>query len=156
MKPVTKPFSKFTQEELQCKGTGVILLDPRFVERLTTFREEVYKKPILPASVCRTPEHNANLKPNPGHPNSLHLTVNPKHNTLGTAAIDCKWRYMGTEEKLEFAALAYKHGFSIGLHNGFCHLDLRTVAELKQCCFLYGSWGGYFSIRDVVTKSHTL
>lgn len=153
MTPVTKPFSKFSQQELQCKGTGVILLDPRFVDKLTTFREDVYKKPIHPSSVCRTPEHNDKVG---GHPSSLHLTKNPKHNTLGTAAIDCKWRHISTEEQLAFAALAYKHGFSVGLHNGFCHLDLRTVAGLAQHVFIYGTWDNAFSAQDVVSRSRTL
>lgn len=151
---VTTAFSKFTEKELRCKGTGVILIDKRFADAITDFRENIYGKPMTPTSVCRTPEHNKAVN---GHPSSLHLTDNPVHKTNGTAAMDVHWHAMSTEEKLNFAALAYKSGFSVGLHNIFCHLDLRTIAGLPQHCFLYGEWDKKtFQPKDVVTRSMNL
>lgn len=148
---ITKPFSKFTAKELRCKGSGVILIDKRFADKITEFRELIWCKPINPSSVCRTPEHNKAVD---GHPTSFHLTVNPKHKTFGTAAMDCKWNEMSTKEKLEFAKLAYQHGFSVGLHKLFCHLDLRTITGLPQHCFLYGEWDKkLFLPKDVVSGS---
>lgn len=144
---ITEPFSKFTAKELRCKGSGVIKIDKRFADLITEFREFVWGLPINPSSVCRTPQHNLAVG---GHPTSLHLTENPKHNTNGTAAMDCRWFDMSKKEKLIFARLAYKTGFSVGLHNLFCHLDLRTIAGLPQHCFIYGEWDKHFNIGDVI------
>lgn len=143
--PITAAIDFFPEHELACKGTGVIKLNPDFAEALVKLRTE-YGRPLSPTSVCRTPEHNTKVG---GHPRSLHLTENPVHNTNGTCAIDIAWRTWSTERKLEFAQLAYKRGWSVGLHDGFIHLDWRQVAGLPQACFLYGTWSNDFTISDV-------
>lgn len=155
MSAVTTAFSKFTEKELKCKGTGEIRIDPRFADKITEFREKIWCRPITPTSVCRSPLHNKAVG---GHPTSLHLTVNPHHGTEGTAAMDCYWANIPKSTKLEFAALAYKAGFSVGLSSIFCHLDLRTITKLKQHCFLYtGDWDNkVFTTADVVRKSQEL
>ncbi len=145
---VTTEFSKFTKKEVACKGSGVIAIDKRFADKLTEFREHIYGKPMSVTSLCRTPDHNKAVG---GHPLSLHLTVNPIHKTNGSAAVDIKWYSMTIKEKLEFAALAYGFGFSVGLHNIFCHLDLRTIVGLPKHCFVYGEWNkSKFIPKDVV------
>jgi len=57
------------------------------------------------------------------------------------------------EEQLAFARVAWGLGWSIGLHNGFCHVDRRKdlgLAELPQSVFLYGEWAGKFNRADIV------
>lgn len=147
IKPVTTAIKYFPAHELACKGTGVIKLDPLFAKELPLLRA-AWGKPLTPNSVCRTPEHNANER---GHPNSLHLTENPKHKTLGTCAADIRWRDWPANVKLQFAKLAWSLGWSVGLHDGFIHVDRREIAGLSQHCFLYGTWTGSFTSRDVMS-----
>lgn len=137
----------FSEDELKCQGTGVIKLDIRFAKALPLLREE-WGKPLIVTSVCRTPEHNKNVG---GHPNSLHLTENPKHDTWGTMAADIYWKNWSTEEKKRFAKFAYSRGFSIGLNDTFCHIDLRKEIGLYQAVFNYGSnWSNQFSRKDII------
>ena len=146
MQPITTAIDYFSKKELACKGTGVIKLDPRFAEALDDLRE-AWGKPLSPSSVCRTPEHNEKVK---GHPNSFHLTENPKWKTFGTMAADITWRSWDTETMLKFARLAYSLGWAVGLHNSFCHIDRRVDAGLPQRVFLYGTWSGIFNKEDVI------
>lgn len=141
----TEAIPYFPKSQLACKGSGVVKLDIRFAVMLPLLRLR-WGKVLTPSSVCRTPAHNAAEK---GHPNSLHLTENPKHNTDGTAAADIRWADWGASEQLRFARLAYSLGFSVGLHRSFCHIDLRSIAGLPQAVFLYGTWTNAFSPNDV-------
>ena len=135
----------FSESELACKGFGVIKLDPQFAAMFPALRV-AWGKPLIPNSVCRTHAHNATVG---GHPRSLHLTDNPVHPTKGCAAADIRWRNWDNGTKLKFARLAYSMGFSVGLHDGFCHVDWRQSAGLEQACFLYGTWSGSFTAREV-------
>jgi hypothetical protein len=148
MTPVTTAIPYFSASELACKGTGVVKLDPRFAEALPKLRE-AWGKPVRPNSVCRTPAHNRAVG---GHPSSLHLTENPRWPTLGCMALDWPWRDWPTAEKLEFARLAWRMGWAVGLHNGFCHLDRRAdlrVKLLPPSVFLYGQWDGAFGRGEI-------
>lgn len=148
LQPVTTALDFFPAHELACKGTGVIKMHPTFAAELPKFRR-AWGKPIVPNSVCRTPAHNAAVG---GHPSSLHLTENPKWPTVGAMAIDCPWRGWPATEQLRFARLAWAMGWSVGLHNGFCHLDRRAdlgLRELPQHVFLYGQWDWRFAPADV-------
>lgn len=136
----------FSDKELACKGTGIIKLDPLFEKELPLLRE-TWGKPLIPTSVCRSPEHNAKVG---GHPNSLHLTENPTHKTQGCCAIDIRWHDWDDDVQLEFARLAWSMGWSVGLHNRFIHLDRRDTAGLRQACFVYGSWDGRISREQIV------
>lgn len=141
----------FVESELVCKGTGTIKLNRDFAVMLPVLRL-AWGKPLVPNSVCRTPEYNRQINNGKGgHPNSLHLTENPKHPIEGTAAADIRWRTWSNADKLAFARLAYSLGFSVGLHNGFCHVDWRKAAGLPQACFLYGEWAGKFAPKDVIS-----
>lgn len=138
------PF--FTRDELACQGTGIIKMDIHLAVHLPLLRLE-WGKPLSPSSVCRTPKHNARVG---GHPHSMHLTDNPKWPTDGTAAADIKWRHWPKDEKLRFAQLAWKRGWSVGLHDGFCHIDRRIDFGLQQAVFLYGTWSGAFDPDEVM------
>ena len=143
----TEALPYFPRHELACKGSGVIKLDARFAAMFPALRQQ-WGRPLTPSSVCRTPEHNLKER---GHPRSLHLTDNPVHATHGTAAADLIWRDWDTDTKLAFARLAYSMGFSVGLHDGFCHVDLRTVAGLNQAVFVYGTWAAPFQAELIIT-----
>jgi hypothetical protein len=123
------------------------MLNINFAAKLPALRVE-WGKPLTPNSVCRCVIHNKRVH---GHPYSLHMTINPKHPIKGSAAADIRWRDWPTEEKLRFARMAHRHGFSIGLHDGFCHVDLRTEAGLGQGVFIYGEWSKPFKIDEVIT-----
>ena len=141
-----KSIDFFNHENIPCRGTGVVKLDPHFKEKAKTLINSTSKK-LYPNSVCRTPEHNRNVG---GHPRSLHLTDNPVHPTAGCAAMDIAWRSWPEQEKLEFAKHCWSLGWSVGLHDGFIHLDSRTEsAGLPQAKFLYGTWTGTFKVSDL-------
>lgn len=135
----------FSENELKCKGTGVIKLDPLFESELPELRRD-WGRPLYPTSICRSPEHNKSVG---GHPYSLHLTENPKHKTGGTAAADLYWGNWSLDDQLEFAKLAWSRGWSVGLHNTFIHVDRRDTAGLPQTSFIYGSWDNKFSPSDI-------
>lgn len=137
------PF--FTERELACKGSGVVRLDPRFAVRFVSLRR-VAGYPFNPSSVCRNPAHNLAVK---GHKRSLHLTEPHYPELDGTAAADIQWRSWNTAKKLAFCKLAWERGWSIGLHVAFVHIDLRTLAGLRQHIFLYGRWEGAFNASDI-------
>lgn len=136
----------FSENELKCKGSGKLVLDIRFASRLPELRAS-WGGAMTLNSCCRSPEHNKRVG---GHPNSLHLTKNPKHPTHGTAACDVRWGDWSHEFQLGFARLAYSKGWSVGLHNSFCHIDARKWCDLNQAVFLYGSWDGRFTKEDVL------
>ena len=137
------PF--FTAQELACRHCGVIKLDLDFAAQITALRSK-WGQPLTPNSCCRCPAHNA---AEGGHPNSLHMTENAKHKTDGTMAIDFRWRTWETGEKLRFARLAHSMGFRVGLHDGFCHLDLGVKIGLPHKPFLYGLWSAPFPVEDI-------
>lgn len=146
--PIRSAIKYFSESECACKGTGVIQMDPLFTEAIVTLRE-TWGEPLAVSSICRTPDHNRAEK---GHRNSLHLTENPKWPTVGSLAADIKWRSWNNEKKLKFARLAWSMGWSVGLHNSFCHIDRRgdlMVSGLPQNIFIYGTWGNYFSEQEV-------
>ena len=154
--PVTTPVRFFTAAELECKGsrvngrpgTGVIRMHPTFATELVRLRE-AWGRPVAPNSVCRTPAHNRAVG---GHVRSLHLTDNPHWPTLGCMAMDWPWRSWTKADQLAFARLAWRMGWSVGLHDGFCHIDRRAdlgLRELPQAVFLYGTSTGRFGPAEV-------
>lgn len=146
--PITEPIQYFSRLELACKGSGLLVLDPFFAEALPLLRM-AWGEVLNPSSVCRSPEHNKNER---GNPNSLHLTKNPKWPTVGCMAADIRWAAWPKTKKFAFARLAWRLGWSVGLHAAFCHVDRRadlSLAQLPQTVFLYDSWNGDFSAKDV-------
>ena len=123
----------FTKEELECKGTGELLLDPNFVTQLRTLRH-VLNAPMALTSACRSPSHNEAIG---GHPRSLHLTSNPSHPTEGCMACDVdrtKWEEDFVEH---FIDLAWELGWSVGIAKTFIHIDRRVDIGLKQHKYWY-------------------
>jgi hypothetical protein len=162
LQPVTTAIEFFSHAELECKGsrkiengiakpgTGVVKLDPRFAVALPELRR-AWGKGLTPNSICRTPEHNSKVG---GNPNSLHMTENAKWPTIGTMAADISWRGWAVDEQLAFARMAWRMGWAIGLHNGFCHVDRRAdlaLANLPKSVFLYGEWDAKFG-RDEIAE----
>ena len=137
------PF--FPRHELACKGTGVVLMDLRFAAALPALRL-AWGRPLTPTSVCRTPAHNVAER---GHPTSMHLTENPVRGTNGTMAADLYWSNWPDDRKLEFARLAHRMDWSVGLHSTFCHVDLRHLVGLEQRVFLYGKWHAPWPVESV-------
>lgn len=138
----------FDFDELKCSCCGTIQLDFNFAAALVMLRH-CYGHALYPTSICRCPDHNEAVG---GHPNSLHLTENPVHETGGCAAIDIGWYSWPRDVKLKFAKLAWEHGWSIGLNKTFIHLDGRNFAPIKkldQAIFLYSNWTYEFNQIDI-------
>lgn len=145
---MTAGLPYFSRAELACRGTGELRLDPRFADALVRLRER-WGRPLIPTSVCRAPSHNAAVG---GHPRSLHLTHNPAHpGAQGTMAADIAWRTWTPQQRLAFARAAWLDRWSVGLHDGFVHLDLRRALGLAPAVFLYSShWTG-FAVDEVTS-----
>lgn len=135
----------FTRKELDCNHCGLVVLAPGFGERLVELRI-AFDAPMVPTSVCRCAVHNHNEG---GNPRSLHVADKPYHPTGGTCAMDVAWRNWPTQKKLEFAQLAWRLDWSVGLHDGFCHIDRRGDFGLNRTVFLYGTWASPFTPADV-------
>lgn len=141
----------FGRTELACKcGCGKLELDIRFAAALPALRL-AWGGSLGLTSCCRCKPHNDKIG---GHPRSLHLIDNPAHPCDGTMAADVAWRTWPTQTKLRFARLAFSHGWSVGLHNGFCHIDRRKDMNQAQAVFLYGKdWDeATFAVTDVHTQ----
>lgn len=146
---VTTAIKYFTENELKCKGTGVIKLDKRFADALVKLRES-FKEQMIPSSVCRTPAHNKAVG---GHPRSLHLTENPVRPTNGTMAADIMWRSWTKAKKIRFCRMAWQLGWAIGLQDGFVHIDRRIDIGLPKIVFLYsGAWTNKFGEKEITEK----
>jgi hypothetical protein len=142
----TRPIPFFPEAELACRCCGELKLDIRLAVMLPALRKS-WGKPLTPTSVCRCPKHNARVK---GHPTSLHLTTNQKWETGGSGAADISWKDWPTLVKLQFARMAHDHGFRIGLHDLFCHIDIGRELGLSPKPFVYGVWSIPFSEEDVL------
>jgi len=124
----------FTSAELQCKGSGKMILAPGFAQALQGLRD-VFGRPMKVNSCCRSKDHNNAVG---GHPRSLHICDRPYYGTSGTCAIDIGITEVDTELREELAELAWERGWSIGYNPRFLHLDLRTeYAGLPQRRFTY-------------------
>lgn len=142
----TTPIPFFSSKELACKCCGVIKMDAHFAATMSYLRSR-WNGPLKANSVCRCPAHNARVG---GHPTSLHLTENEKWKTAGTMAADIDWRGWLKSEKIRFARLAHSIGLRVGLHDGFCHVDLGRTLGLSPRPFVYGTWSNEFSPDEVL------
>jgi hypothetical protein len=138
------PF--FTNKELACPCCGVIKMDVHFAATLSYLRSK-HGSSLTLNSACRCPAHNARI---PGHKDSLHLIQNEKWKTAGSMAADVAWRDWPTQDKIKFARLAHSLGLRVGLHDGFCHVDLGRTLGLPAKPFLYGTWSNEFNPEDVL------
>ena len=119
----------FSEAELRCKGSGMLLLAPRFEEKLKDLRL-AWNRPMALTSACRSTAHN---KAEGGKPNSYHICDSGR----GCCAVDVRIRE--APERAQFIALALNAGWSVGVHRSFIHIDRRSDYEpfSKQILFLY-------------------
>jgi hypothetical protein len=136
----------FPVKELACRCCGVVKLDIRMAVMLPALRKS-WGKTLTPTSVCRCPKRNVAVG---GHPRSLHLTENAFWATNGSGAADIFWDDWPMFVKLQFARMAHEHGFRVGLHNNFCHIDIGRELGISARPFLYGTWSGQFTAEDVL------
>lgn len=122
----------FRPAELRCRGTGLLLLHPGFLDALQALRLEL-DRPMAITSGCRSAAHNRAVG---GHPRSLHICDAPQHpGQLGCLAVDVAARDGAFRGRL-FAA-AWTRGWSVGWGRGFLHLDRRDRVGLPQTSFDY-------------------
>ena len=108
------PWKYFKPEEMACKGTGKLKVEPRLLDYLDLFRLRL-GGPVIVLSAFRTPYHNAKVG---GAPRSMHLfglaadiqTVNKDRNLI-----------------LELAKSLKFTGF--GYYRTFLHVDLGRKRE---------------------------
>lgn len=132
---VDASLPNFSTKELRCKGSGKLILAPGFGQALQGLRDALGEAMPL-NSACRSHAHNIEVG---GHPRSLHVCDLPHWPTGGTCAVDVRF-VEGVHDKLRgrLVALAWERGWSIGFHESFIHLDLRTeYAGLVQAEFSY-------------------
>lgn len=132
--PITAPDGRvlFTDDELRCKGSGLLRLAQGFAQHLRELRLE-FGRPMVVTSCCRSHEHNRRVG---GHPHSLHVCDRPHWPTGGAAAIDIACH--DPAERARLARLALNLGWSVGVAGTFVHLDRRgEYTPRPQAVFLY-------------------
>jgi len=123
----------FSDDELKCKGSGVVKLDPHFRRALLIYRETV-DIPLYVNSCCRSLEHNADIG---GARSSYHLYEGVNDDRQGTLAIDLKVH--SDKERAIMVSRALSLGWSVGVYKSFIHIDRRVDVGKPQVCF----WGKY-------------
>jgi hypothetical protein len=123
----------FTDDELKCKGSGILKLDPTFDAELTELRK-IFAQPMRVNSCCRSAEHNAKVG---GAKMSFHIADKPAWRRLtGCAAIDVA--YSTKEYRDTLARLAWHKGWRVGIHPKFLHLDISAIKKIRpQIIFGY-------------------
>ena len=109
----------FTDEELRCKKSGILILAPDFDKRLLSLRL-AFDKPMVVNSCCRSYEHNQEVG---GNPRSLHVADKPFWPTKGCCAIDISAK--DPTYRAELARIALHLGWWVGVNATFLHLDRR-------------------------------
>ena len=109
-------YPNFTEQEFDCKHTGLNFMQPDFMQKLQSLRTE-YGKPMKITSGYRDATHPQEIK-----------KAAPGQHSQGLAAdIACT-----ATEAHQIVKLAMKHGFTgvgVSQRNGiprFIHLDLRA------------------------------
>lgn len=120
----------FSEQELNCNGSGMYRLAPGFAEKLLALRL-AWGKPMKITSACRSTEYNKQVG---GSPNSWHICDHPDRD--GSCAVDV-W-IQDSAEKMKFMQLAAYLGFSVGVpKSNFIHIDRRSDYGEKQLVFGY-------------------
>ncbi|MCP1675486.1 hypothetical protein J2T57_002636 [Natronocella acetinitrilica] len=122
----------FSEDELKCKGSGLVALAPNFAQRLLLLRLQL-DEPMIVNSCCRSAARNRAVG---GHPRSLHVYDESHWETGGCCAIDIGTRDAAYRARL--IRLALDTGWSVGLHAAFVHLDRRSdYTGMPQAVFPY-------------------
>lgn len=133
VKPVDWPWPHFSPQEMACRGTGLVLMHPGFMDALESLRVG-FAKPMTVTSACRTKSHNEKVG---GHPRSLHVCDAAQHpGQQGTLAVDIA---VGNAAMAwELGVIALNTGWSVGVpRSGFIHLDRRAMLGLSPGLFGY-------------------
>jgi len=109
--PITEwRWPDFSPQEMACKGTGKLMLDPDAMDKLQSLRTRL-GKPLIITSAYRSPEHNRNVG---GAKSSYHMKG---------VAFDVR---QDNHNPAEFLAAAKEVGFTgFGTYpkSGFIHVD---------------------------------
>ena len=120
----------FTEDEMRCKGSGKLRLDPIFVEELKQLRI-AFGKPMQPISCCRSTAHNMRER---GAKHSFHICDNEED--AGTCAIDIATP--SAVYRTALVELALARNWSVGIKATMVHLDCRTKARgFPKVVFVY-------------------
>lgn len=123
----------FSDDELRCKSSGAVKLDPNFEKTLLEYRETV-AHPLYVNSCCRSTEHNKAIG---GAERSYHLYEGVDDGRKGTLAIDL--RVQNDKQRANMVKTALLMGWSVGIYRTFIHIDRRVDIGKPQVCF----WGKY-------------
>ena len=122
----------FTNEELASPDTGEVGFAAGFASRLKDLRQ-AFGESMIVTSACRSRVYNEQIG---GHPRSLHVYDQPHHDVSGCAAIDILTTDSAYRARLVATALDF--GWSVGVGNGFVHLDRRDLGVVgPQVLFTY-------------------
>lgn len=128
---MSKLSDYFSDNELKCKGSGIVLLDPHMDRELLIYRE-VMDIPLIVNSCCRSQIYNSEIG---GARNSYHLYEGIDDGRAGTLAIDLKSPSDSVRAHMVGAALNLR--WSVGVYKTFIHIDRRVDIGKPQVCF----WG---------------
>jgi len=133
MTDITSPTGQvyFARDELASPDTGEVRLASGFADALEALRAAL-GKPMIVTSCCRSTAHNRDVG---GHSRSLHIYDDPHHGLGGCAAIDIA--VTDSRYRAELVRLALTTGWSVGVGDGFVHLDRRDLAGLPEVLFTY-------------------
>jgi len=113
----------FTHAEIACKHCGKAKVMDSFATKLVELRE-AWGRPMIITSCCRCFEHNKNIG---GAAKSFHVFDSPKTTGINaTCAADISVKNMDGKTRWAFVNLAFKHGWSVGVHKSFIHIDRRS------------------------------
>lgn len=130
---MSKLSDYFSDEELKCKGSGIVKLDPNFERELLIYRETV-GLPMYVNSCCRSEKYNAEIG---GAKTSYHMFEGVEDGRKGTLAIDIK--IFNDAQRAVMQGVALNLGWSVGTYKNFIHIDRRVDIGKEQISF----WGKY-------------
>ncbi len=128
---------KFLHYELADRVTGKGIIPQSTLDRLAELRIAL-DMPMIINSACRTKERNVEIG---GHPRSLHVYDNPHHPTGGCIAFDI--RTQDLEYNKKFLEVAFNLGWTVGIANGFFHIDDRhEILGMNKITWKYKNYNG--------------
>lgn len=105
-------WPSFTPQELACRGTGQLMIEPAAMDKLQALRNKL-GRPIIINSGYRSPSHNAAVG---GAKNSMHMKG---------IAFDCKQDNQNPEEFIKAAVAVGFKGIGTYPKQNFIHVDAR-------------------------------
>lgn len=124
----------FSDDELRCKESGIMLLADGFAQKLDELREN-YGRPMYVNSGCRSYAHNIQVG---GHPNSSHIYDHPSREFKGTYGVDI--RCTDARDRADMIKVGLLLGWCVGVNKTFLHFDRRVdyfPGKYSQVVFLY-------------------